>query len=106
MEKRDLVIFSLIVISVLFIAGCQETVGYGGSTLGGRSADSGCGVSTSQPVVVSEGRGKVGCYIAVGCQGNKPVLLKNSDSDQLCQGVRSVYYPENVVIETNLGNKN
>ena len=38
MRKKDLVIFSLLIISVLFIAGCQETVG--GPTSNTRTSDS------------------------------------------------------------------
>lgn len=100
MQKRYIVIFSLLVISVLFIAGCQEAVGGRSGSVYGRSGS----VYSSEASTVSEmhcpsvkvgggasiryNTGAVSCYKIVGCKDTQVTI-----SDGITKSSTNSYTP-------------
>ena len=116
MQKKFIVIFSLFIVSVLFIAGCQESVGgnYRTDYTGQRSSCPG-GPTQGTPVYIQTISSKE-CYVVVGCEEKsviisdvitksssdsyKPVVKAWIGSAQFCQGARGIYTESEVKIVT------
>ena len=118
MEKRGLIIFSLFLISILFITGCKDTVG-GNYRTDVTSQLSSCpeGPTRGEAVLLSESASlqiNDNCYKVVSClttsiiqsdgitktstDSYKPVIKKADD--QFCQGARNSYKESEVMITT------
>lgn len=110
MQKRNLAIFSLLLISVLLISGCQEAVGgiRGGSAKQQpyiiRESDSvlnagACPYPVGQAVRVAE-RGSGSCYRIVGCRV-KTTTNFFGDSVQITNKESSKEYVAQIYPESN-----
>ena len=118
MEKKGLIIFSLFIVSVLFIVGCKDTVG-GNYRTDVTSQLSSCpgGPTRGEAVIISESGSlqiNDNCYKVVSCSTTsiiqsdgitktstdsyKPVV-KKADG-QFCKGVRNSYRESEVIITT------